>query len=370
MDEKVPALKLTRSQETELPQQVEIGFTDSETDYRRATVASRRLSGSSRREARADSPLITRRAEAQRHADAWLQDLWAAREGAEFELSHRRIDLEPGDVIALPTDAGDKLHRIVRIADGPTRKITSRAIEPAVFETPGSSIPRPTQTPTAGGGQTAGGRARSAGERWRSDAAAIHRGRGRSVAERRHDLAVRERRELHGASHSRSAGHHRRHDERARGRVRSGDSIRERSSMSRFHPARSAPSTTRRPSRAATCSPCGAPMAAGKFCRPPGRNSWASGAIGCRACCADCRAARRKRPAPFRRALSSCVSTKRWRRLRAISAISARPGVIASALPCSTTRTRLSWNSPRRSGAMRSARSLRCGSRPRGCRIT
>ena len=147
MDEKVPALKLTRSQETELPQQVEIGFTDSETDYRRATVASRRLSGSSRREARADSPLITRRAEAQRHADAWLQDLWAAREGAEFELSHRRIDLEPGDVIALPTDAGDKLHRIVRIADGPTRKITSRAIEPAVFETPGSSIPRPTKRP-------------------------------------------------------------------------------------------------------------------------------------------------------------------------------------------------------------------------------
>ena len=147
MDDKSPALKLTRSQETELPQQVEIGFTDSETDYRRATVASRRLSGSSRREARADSPLITRRAEAQRLADAWLQDLWAAREGAEFELSHRCIDLEPGDVVSLPTDAGEKLHRIVRIADGPTRKITSRAIEPTVFETPGLSVERPVKRP-------------------------------------------------------------------------------------------------------------------------------------------------------------------------------------------------------------------------------
>ena len=49
-------LKLTRAQETELPQQVEIGFTEGDTDYRRATVASRRLSGSSRREARADAP--------------------------------------------------------------------------------------------------------------------------------------------------------------------------------------------------------------------------------------------------------------------------------------------------------------------------
>jgi hypothetical protein len=147
MDDKVPTLKLTRSQETELPQQVEIGFTDSETDYRRATVASRRLSGSSRREARADSPVITRRAEAQRHADAWLQDLWAAREAAEFELSHRRIDIEPGDVVSLPTDAGAKLHRVVRIADGPTRKISSRAIEPAVFETPGLAVPRPVKRP-------------------------------------------------------------------------------------------------------------------------------------------------------------------------------------------------------------------------------
>lgn len=147
MGEKSPALKLTRSQETELPQQVEIGFTDSETDYRRAAIASRRLSGSSRREARADAAIITRRAEAQRLADAWLQDLWASRENAEFEVSHRRIDFEPGDIVSLPTDAGSKLHRIVRIADGPTRRITSRAIEPAVFETPGGAIPRPVKRP-------------------------------------------------------------------------------------------------------------------------------------------------------------------------------------------------------------------------------
>lgn len=145
--EDAPSLKLMRAQETELPQQVEIGYTEGELDYRRAAVASRRLSGTSRREARADFAAVTRRAEAQRLADAWLQDLWAGRESAEFELSPRRIDLEPGDVIALPTEAGPKLHRITRIADGPTRKVTSRAVEPAVFETPGGVIERPPRRP-------------------------------------------------------------------------------------------------------------------------------------------------------------------------------------------------------------------------------
>ncbi len=116
-------------------------------DYRRAAVASRRLSGASRRESRADCAMITRRAEAQRLADAWLQDLWAGREGAEFELSSRSVELEPGDVISLPTDAGPKLHRVLRIADGPTRKVTTRAVEPAVFERPGASIERPPRRP-------------------------------------------------------------------------------------------------------------------------------------------------------------------------------------------------------------------------------
>ena len=147
MTENEPSLRLTRAQETELPQQVEIGYTESELDFRRAAVASRRLSGSSRREARTDCAVVTRRAEAQRLADAWLQDLWAGREGAEFDLSPRRVDLEPGDVVSLPTDAGPKLHRVVRIADGATRRVSTRAVEPAVFERPGSSVESPVRRP-------------------------------------------------------------------------------------------------------------------------------------------------------------------------------------------------------------------------------
>ncbi|HEX2552061.1 MAG TPA: glycoside hydrolase/phage tail family protein [Microvirga sp.] len=142
-----PALRLVRAQETELPHQVEIGFTEGEGEYRRAEVASRRLSGTSRREARADVAVVTRRAEAQRLADIRLQDLWAGREGAEFALSPRRFDVEPGDVVALPTDAGPRLHRVVRIADGPVRRVTTRAAEPAVFAAPAARASRPLRRP-------------------------------------------------------------------------------------------------------------------------------------------------------------------------------------------------------------------------------
>ncbi|MFL5116897.1 MAG: phage tail protein [Microvirga sp.] len=54
-------LRLVRAQETELPREVEVGFSDGEAEYRRAAVASRRLAGASRREARADAAVVTRR---------------------------------------------------------------------------------------------------------------------------------------------------------------------------------------------------------------------------------------------------------------------------------------------------------------------
>jgi hypothetical protein len=142
-----PVLRLVRAQETELPRQVEIGFTDGEADYRRAAVASRRLTGASRREARADAAVVTRRAEAQRLADAWLQDLWAGRETAEFEVARRHLAIEVGDMLVLPTEAGPRLHRVTRIAGGLARRVSTRAAEPAVFAGPASEGMKPPRRP-------------------------------------------------------------------------------------------------------------------------------------------------------------------------------------------------------------------------------
>jgi hypothetical protein len=141
------ALRLVRAQETELPHQVELGFSDGEMDYRRAVVASRRLAGSSRREARTEIAAVTRRSEAQRLADSWLQDLWAGRESTEFDLTRRHLGLEVGDLVSVPTEAGPRLHRITRIADGPTRRISTHAAEPAVFDAPAGVGPKQPRRP-------------------------------------------------------------------------------------------------------------------------------------------------------------------------------------------------------------------------------
>ena len=270
LGDKEPSLKLTRAQETELPQQVEVGFTEGDTDYRRAAVASRRLSGASRREARADSAVVTRRAEAQRLADTWLQDLWAGREGAEFELSPRRIELEPGDVIAVPTDAGEKLHRIVRIADGATRKLSTRAVEPAVFERPGSFIPRPVKRPPPVPGKPLAVVLDLPLALRRSRRPAICGGRGRSLAGRHDDLAVRQRRELCALSHPRSARIDRADDDGARARAAlalgSARGARRRPFLRRAELHRRRGGAC----QGETCSRCRAPTAAGKFFPPRG----------------------------------------------------------------------------------------------------
>jgi hypothetical protein len=149
-----PVLSRSRAQETELPAAVELGFIDGVGEYGRAAAGSRRLAGTSRREIRVDAAVVTRRAEAQRLADIRLQDEWAGRETASFALSPRRFDLEPGDIVAVAGAAGASLHRVVRTADGPTRKVETREVDPAIFMAAGRALPppsRPRQPPVIAG---------------------------------------------------------------------------------------------------------------------------------------------------------------------------------------------------------------------------
>jgi len=128
--------RLTRAQETELPREVSLGFTDAEADYRRAAVMSRRLVGGSARAAHADLAMVTNAGEAQRRAEIWLQDLWAGRERAEFALPPSRLALAPGDIVALTTGGRRRLFEIQEFSDGAMRSVKARAIDPEVFDLP------------------------------------------------------------------------------------------------------------------------------------------------------------------------------------------------------------------------------------------
>ncbi|MDE2579538.1 MAG: glycoside hydrolase/phage tail family protein [Hyphomicrobiales bacterium] len=135
-------VRLARAQESELPHELAIAFVDADNDYQAAAVLSRRIEGGSQRRSETQSAVVTHRGAAQMRADIWLQDLWIARETAEFQTSLRQAALEPGDAVLLPVDGGARLFRIQRIQDGPTRHCYARALDLSAFDCVAPTIAR------------------------------------------------------------------------------------------------------------------------------------------------------------------------------------------------------------------------------------
>ncbi|HEX3708582.1 MAG TPA: glycoside hydrolase/phage tail family protein, partial [Pseudolabrys sp.] len=129
-----PPARLTRTQESDLPRQVSIGYTDMGADYQRAAATSRRLVGGSTRTANADLAMVTNDTEAERRAEIWLQDLWAGREAVEFALPPSNLSLSLGDVVGITVNNRRRLVEIQEIADTESRAVTACSIDPEVFD--------------------------------------------------------------------------------------------------------------------------------------------------------------------------------------------------------------------------------------------
>lgn len=125
--------RLTRVQDSDLARQVSLAFTEIGTDYQRATAMSRRLVGTSTRNAHAELAMVWRDEQAKRRANIWLQDLWATREHASFALPPSRLALTPGDVASLTVNGRRRLIEIEEVADAEARAVTARSIDPEVF---------------------------------------------------------------------------------------------------------------------------------------------------------------------------------------------------------------------------------------------
>ena len=143
---------LTRMQESELPREIRVGFSDSENDYRQATAASRRLAVTSKREVTNDPSVVTTRADAQRLADFMLYNAWASREGAKFVLRPGLIQFEPGDCVTLDAIGHAGAFRIHRITDHGVREIEAHSIDGASADlTAGTMVPLPAKAPAVAG---------------------------------------------------------------------------------------------------------------------------------------------------------------------------------------------------------------------------
>ena len=145
-------VRLTRGQETDIPHEMSLTFCDSENDYETATVLSRRLEGWSQRRAESSTALITRRGLAQAQADSALEDMWVARETAEFQLRPTLQALEPGDLVELDANGARRKFLIARISEGAVRHVFARALDPRVFErTPPDDVLRVKARPRSAG---------------------------------------------------------------------------------------------------------------------------------------------------------------------------------------------------------------------------
>jgi len=133
VDDGRPLVELRRAQESELPREIAVDFSDATLDHRRATVSSRRLDGASRRVAAADLAVVAPVETMVGVADTWLADVWAGRTSAGFAVDPTRVALEPGDIVDLVV--GDRVERLLidALTDGDERRVEAHGVDPTLY---------------------------------------------------------------------------------------------------------------------------------------------------------------------------------------------------------------------------------------------
>ena len=133
-DRKGILVRRTRMQESEVPHEVSISFIESSVDFRSIVVASRRLAGASKREARFGLAALMPRETGQRLADITLQDNWIGRDSIEFTLKPSHLALEIGDFVSIGATGSELDYRVTTIADGLERRVGARAVQSSIYD--------------------------------------------------------------------------------------------------------------------------------------------------------------------------------------------------------------------------------------------
>jgi hypothetical protein len=131
-----PLIEARRAQEGDLPAEVSLSFFDVEADFRQANVTARRPGASRARVRDVALPVVASSGVMAGHAEVLARDLDAARDSYRFTLPPSRIDIEPGDVVALDAGPTAGLAVIERIEDGGARACEARAIDRRALHAP------------------------------------------------------------------------------------------------------------------------------------------------------------------------------------------------------------------------------------------
>jgi hypothetical protein len=126
-------LKLTRTQEADLPASTKLTFISGTGDYASAVEEARRITGAATRVATADLGLVLDAEQAAQIAEMWLFETWAARERAAFSVPPRRLALEPGDTVVIDDGARHHDLRLLEIGDHGARDMRAVTVDAAVY---------------------------------------------------------------------------------------------------------------------------------------------------------------------------------------------------------------------------------------------
>ncbi len=129
VEEEGKALTTTRRvQDSELPLELTVSFSEGETDYRSTAVSSRRQVGATRQSRSLDLGVTASRALLQAETDNMLQDIWAGRDTVSCHVPPSLLALQPGDAVTLSDNGLARTLLVTALNGGLTRALEARVL--------------------------------------------------------------------------------------------------------------------------------------------------------------------------------------------------------------------------------------------------
>lgn len=128
-------IDITRIQEFELPQKIDVVYLNKSADYQNGNQHSQRLGGNSNNSATLGLPIVMSSQCAKNIADISLYNAWVERNQYEFTLPFKYAYLEPTDIITITIDGTNHIIRIVdtRLSAPGVIKIKAVAQDASVY---------------------------------------------------------------------------------------------------------------------------------------------------------------------------------------------------------------------------------------------
>ena len=128
-----PLFELVRGQETDLPREIHMKYTDTDVDYNVGSVTARRLIGQSNRISQNEFAIVLQRDDAQNIADILLIDAWIMRERVAASLPPSTLALDPNDVITLTLNSRSFDFRLDEINFEYSRQFTGLRTDGSIY---------------------------------------------------------------------------------------------------------------------------------------------------------------------------------------------------------------------------------------------